>query len=118
MDIVFDFKGDPIGGRISNYLLEKSRVVKQGAGERSFHIFYQVLAGSDDATLKNLMLRREVALFALLNKSGCSSVPSVNDVKDYEATITAMQAIGLDHKEQRSIVRLPHGLGEGTLAHR
>lgn len=29
MDINFDFKGDPIGGRVINYLIEKSGVVQQ-----------------------------------------------------------------------------------------
>ncbi len=48
MEIAFDFAGAPQGGRVTNFLLEKVRVVSRNEGERSFHIFYQMLTGLSD----------------------------------------------------------------------
>ena len=42
INIFFDNGGRICGARIQTYLLEKSRVVHQLPGERSYHIFYQV----------------------------------------------------------------------------
>ncbi|KAG5491542.1 hypothetical protein JIQ42_01446 [Leishmania sp. Namibia] len=46
LEIYFDIRGGPVGGRLSHFLLEKSRVSSQQLGECNFHVFYQVCAGA------------------------------------------------------------------------
>lgn len=45
---MFNSHGEPVGAQITNYLLEKGRVVGQIENERDFHIFYQFTKGADD----------------------------------------------------------------------
>uniref|UniRef100_A0A3P9MQG0 non-specific serine/threonine protein kinase n=1 Tax=Oryzias latipes TaxID=8090 RepID=A0A3P9MQG0_ORYLA len=45
LEMKFSPSGAVVGAKISEYLLEKSRVIKQALGEKNFHIFYYMYAG-------------------------------------------------------------------------
>jgi myosin-1 len=84
-EIQFDSSGDPKGGKITNYLLEKSRVVTQSKNERNFHIFYQLIAGASNDTRAELGLN-DPNQFNYLSKSGCLTVDNVDDAEEFRIT--------------------------------
>lgn len=82
LEVSFDFKGDPTGAHITNYLLEKSRIIHHPTKERTFHIFYQLLAGADIQLLKELRLQRNIDNYSLLRPSSNKSSSKGNSPKD------------------------------------
>eukprot|EP01133_Synstelium_polycarpum_P004385 gene4385-5131_t len=105
MEIQFNYAGDPEGGKITNYLLEKSRVVAQTVGERNFHVFYQLLAGATPAE-RDAMSLLPIGEYAYLNKSRCTTADGVDDVVGLKQTRNAMKVVGITVDEQTMIFRL------------
>uniref|UniRef100_A0AC34Q7U3 Myosin motor domain-containing protein n=1 Tax=Panagrolaimus sp. JU765 TaxID=591449 RepID=A0AC34Q7U3_9BILA len=105
VEIVFGTGGQPIGGKISNFLLEKSRVVNLSQNERNFHIFYQLLAGADNNTKENLGLAN-IDYYNYLNKSKCHKAEGTDDSKEYAETLRAMQVVGINDTTKLEILKL------------
>jgi len=94
-EVHFKESGKIDGARIDNFLLEKSRVVRQGKGERNYHVFYQLLC-SDRISSLGL---GSMDSFSYLNGSGCYTVDGVDDRNEYEVVLQAFDEMGFTRDE-------------------
>lgn len=58
MEVHFDHRYNVVGGYISHYLLEKSRICVQSSEERNYHIFYLLCAGAPDVLRQKLNISK------------------------------------------------------------
>lgn len=88
--------------------MEKTRLVQQTAGERNYHIFYQLLRGADDSVLEQqLHLERRIEAYEYIaGSAAAASIPSVNDAAEWATTAACMESIGIDAAMQADIQRL------------
>lgn len=70
IEVHFNKNFQVVGGHISHYLLEKSRICSASGEERSYHVFYQLMAGAPEGLRQKLKLTKpddfNVSIFTLL----------------------------------------------------
>jgi myosin heavy subunit len=106
-EIKFNKNGAIVGGNIINYLLEKSRICWQAPNERSYHAFYQVIAGADlDPAMKKAYKLKDAEEFYYTNQSGVTTVDGINDEKDWLEMTNAMDVLNMSADEKEQSFRL------------
>ncbi|XP_040187067.1 myosin-10 isoform X3 [Rana temporaria] len=102
--INFDVTGYIVGANIETYLLEKSRAIRQAKDERTFHIFYQLLAGSGEHLRSDLLLESFNNYRFLSN--GNVPIPGQQDKDNFQETMEAMHIMGFSHDEILSMLKV------------
>lgn len=105
LQIHFNGNGEPVGADITNYLLEKSRVVGQIVNERNFHIFYQFTKGASE-NYRSTFGIQQPQTYAYLSRSKCYDVDGIDDLAEFGDTLQAMGIIGLTQGEQDEVFRM------------
>ncbi|XP_014864972.1 PREDICTED: myosin-10-like, partial [Poecilia mexicana] len=95
--INFDVTGYIVGANIETYLLEKSRAIRQAKEERTFHIFYRLLAGAGEHLRTDLLLEGFNSYRFLSN--GNIPIPGQQDKENFQETMEAMHIMGFSHDE-------------------
>jgi myosin-1 len=98
-----------MGGKISNFLLEKSRVVGPGKGERNFHIFYQLVKGTTGEIREHLGTS-EPGYYNYLRCSGEYNADGVNDIEEYDGMSKAMDICQISAAEKSAIFEITMGI--------
>uniref|UniRef100_A0A8C1L1A3 Unconventional myosin-VI n=1 Tax=Cyprinus carpio TaxID=7962 RepID=A0A8C1L1A3_CYPCA len=135
VEIHFNEKNAVVGGFVSHYLLEKSRICTQGQEERNYHIFYRLCAGAPEDIKEKFHLSSPDCFRYLSRgckryfsskdsdklipqnrkspehlKAGPLKDPLLDDHADFNRMCVAMKKIGLDDTEKFNMFRVVAGV--------
>ncbi|THG97676.1 hypothetical protein EW026_g4373 [Hermanssonia centrifuga] len=108
LELHFNERGRISGAKVLTYGLEKSRLNRLSHEERTYHVFYQFLAGAtpDERDRYNL---EDPSDYALLASSGCYRLPAgmfSDDSTAMDELRDAMKALGFKQKHTAAIFNL------------
>ena len=95
MMLSFSPEGEVVAAAMQTYMLERSRVTQVATEERSYHIFYQILA-AEDAPMKEATLITDLTVekCRVLASAECPTIEDVSDVAEYELLDTSLSKVG------------------------
>lgn len=105
IDIHFNNSGVIEGAKIEQYLLEKSRIVSQGAEERNYHVFYCLLAGLNKDEKKKLELG-DPSEYRYLSGGGSYTCEGRDDAAEFQDIRSAMKVLLFSEQEIWEILKL------------
>merc|ERR1712066_913508 len=105
----FQPNGKLASGDIETYLLEKSRVTFQLEGERSYHIFYQLLSERLDGLAEKCLLVIDPYHYPNICM-GEVTVPSISDGDELDATQESFEILGFSNEQIDGIYGISAGI--------
>ncbi|TKR70123.1 hypothetical protein L596_022184 [Steinernema carpocapsae] len=100
----FSGSGKLAGGDIEHYLLEKSRVVRQAAGERCYHIFYQIMSGFNPKLRDELHLTNDLTYYHFCSQAELT-IEGVDDKEEMGLTQEAFDIMGFEDHETADLYK-------------
>ncbi|VDO30677.1 unnamed protein product [Onchocerca flexuosa] len=98
----FSKDGKLAGGDIEHYLFEKSRVVRQAPGERSYHIYYQLMSGFHPKIREDLHLTNDIKYYHFCSQAELT-IEGVNDKEEMQITQEAFDIMGFEDHETHDL---------------
>ena len=105
-EIQFNERGRILGAKTLTYQFDKSRVTQVPTNERTFHVFYSLLAGTTIDEKNALHINFKPEYFNYLNQSTCINTPDWNDEIQFGDLKSALKMCGFKAKTVTQIFQL------------